>query len=104
MLIAEAQAMYPGLDTDTNFIAPRGESLGKMQQRALQYIRVLDRQHPDSTILIVAHGGIIDAVCANFKNVDLGQHMTTAGVGSRHDFVAKFTISDAKITRFEEIL
>jgi broad specificity phosphatase PhoE len=101
--IAKAQAIYPGLDTETNFIAPSGESLGQMQQRALKFISEISKQYDYQNILIVAHGGVIDAINASFLNQDLGNYMTTAGITNSHDYVAKFKVKDDKIVRHEEV-
>jgi broad specificity phosphatase PhoE len=104
MLMDEAHAIYPGLDAETNFVAPNGESLHQMQQRVLAYLNDLNGQHPDQTILLVAHGGVIDAISANFMNIDLGSHVANTGIGSKHDFVAKFTIKDCKIVAYDEVV
>jgi broad specificity phosphatase PhoE len=101
--IVKAQAIYPGLDTDTNFVAPNGESLGQMQQRVLKFISELEEQYTDKTILLVAHGGVIDAVKANFLDEDIGHYMTTQGITNSHDYVAKFKVLDGRVVSHEEI-
>jgi broad specificity phosphatase PhoE len=102
--IAKAQSTYPGLDTDTNFVAPNGESLGQMQQRVLKFISTLSKEFNHQNILIVAHGGVIDAIKASFLNYDLGNYMTTAGITNSHDYVAKFEVEDDKIVHHEEVV
>jgi broad specificity phosphatase PhoE len=100
--IAKAQAIYPGLDTDTNFVAPNGESLGQMQQRVLEFITQLNEQS-DKTVLLVAHGGVIDAIKASFLNEDLGSYMATEGIRNIHDYVAKFKMQDTKVIQHQEL-
>ena len=102
--IAKARAVYPGLDADTDFIAPHGESLGQMQQCVLGYITQLNGQHADKTILLVAHGGVIDAIKANFLDEDLGHFMTTEGITNSHDYVAIFKMKNDKLVQHQEIL
>jgi broad specificity phosphatase PhoE len=103
MSIAKAQVLYPGLDTDTTFIAPNGESLGQMQQRVVNFINELNDSYQDKNILIVAHGGVIDAVKASFLDEDLGHYMTTQGITNSHDYVAKFELKDGKVVSHEEV-
>ena len=100
--IAEAQAIYPGLDTDTDFVAPNGESLGQMQQRVLEYIAKLNEQYTNKTILLVAHGGVIDAIKANYLDVDLGHYMIKEGITNSHDYVAMFAVQGAKVIQHQE--
>jgi broad specificity phosphatase PhoE len=102
--IAKAQSIYPGLDTDTNFVAPNGESLGQMQQRVLEFIAEQSKQYSHNNILLVAHGGVIDAVRASFLRQDLGQYMTTDGILTSHDYVAKFQVEEEKIVKHQEIV
>jgi probable phosphoglycerate mutase len=101
--IAEAHKTYPGLDTDTNFVAPNGESLGQMQQRVLEFIAQLNEQYDGRTVLLVAHGGVIDAIKANFLGKDIGEFMTTEGITNSHDYVAKFQMHDGKVVEHQEI-
>ena len=101
--IPKARAVYPGLDADTNFIAPNGESLGQMQRRALEYIALLNEQYTGKTILLVAHGGVIDAVKANFLDEDLGHFMTTEGITNSHDYIATFKMQKGKIIEHQEV-
>lgn len=103
MSIEKAQAIYPGLDTETNFIAPNGESLGQMQQRALKFINRLDEQYNGKNILLVTHGGVIDAIKANFLDDDLGHFMTTQGITNSHDYVATFGINQGRVVNHREI-
>lgn len=101
--IAEAHVLYPGLDTDTDFVAPNGESLGQMQQRVLEFLVQLNKEYSDKTVLIVAHGGVIDAVKSSFLDEDIGHFMTTRGVTDSHDYVAKFKMENGKVTHHQEL-
>ncbi len=101
--IAKAHIDYPGLDTDTNFIAPNGESLGQMQERVLKFIVELNNQYNDKTVLLVAHGGVIDAVKASFLGEDLGHYMTTQGITNIHDYVATFEIQVGKVVHHQDV-
>jgi len=90
-----------GADRLTNFIAPGGESLAQMQERAIRYLAGLNKVNSNQTILIVAHEGVINAVCAKFENVDLGTRMDTTL--TPHDYVGKFEIENGQISVFSEV-
>ncbi|MDB5161086.1 MAG: phosphoglycerate mutase [Candidatus Saccharibacteria bacterium] len=97
----EAEAMYPKLHRDTNYIPPNGESLAQMQERVLETVTELDRVHADKTMLLVAHDGVIKAIRTSFSGQDLGEHNISAGYA--HDFVASFTLDDGKVASFTEL-
>lgn len=101
--IAKAHITYPGLDTDTNFVAPNGESLGQMQKRVLEYIAQLNEEYDGKTVLLVAHGGVIDAVKSNFLGEDIGHFMVTEGITNSHDYVAEFKMQSGKVVEHQEI-
>jgi broad specificity phosphatase PhoE len=96
-----AEAEHPGLNRQTDYIPPNGESLGQMQQRVINTIADLDSAYTDKTILLVAHDGVIKAVSANFTGEDLGEHNFSVTYG--HDYVASFGIADGSIIAFEEV-
>jgi probable phosphoglycerate mutase len=93
---------YPKLTPAENtvYVHKNGESLAQMQQRVITYVQKVAADNPDKTILLVAHHGTITALRASFTGVDMG---TADAEEKAHDFAAKFTVSDAKITSFVEI-
>jgi alpha-ribazole phosphatase len=54
-----------------NLAPPNGESFIKLQQRALDFLQVLQQQHLGKHILIVTHGGLIRALLAHVLNMEL---------------------------------
>jgi broad specificity phosphatase PhoE len=102
MLRTEAYAQYPGLDSDTNYTPPNGESLANMQVRILTAIRELDDAHADATILVVAHSGVMAALHSSFTGQDFGKHNITEEYP--HDYVGRFTITDGKLDSFAQVL
>lgn len=101
--IAKAHKTYPGLDTETDFVAPNGESLGQMQQRVLDFLTQHDKEYAGKTVLLVAHGGVIDAIKARFLGKDLGLFMRTEGITNSHDYVARFKMQDGAVIEHEEL-
>lgn len=96
-----AYQRFPGIDNVTDYTPPGGESLCTMQARVLKTLSALDAQHNDAAILIVAHSGVIAAVHAAFKGVDLGGHNISEAY--EHDFVGRFTLKDGSVATFEAI-
>ena len=98
--IAEAESRNPGLQRETGLTPPAGESLGDMQRRVVQYILDLAQEHDGQTALIGTHDCVINALYAEQADVDLGPY--NGDHYNPHDFVAKLTVEDGKITSFKE--
>jgi broad specificity phosphatase PhoE len=101
MFSAQAYKTYPGLDSNTHYIPPNGESLEHMQQRVLQTIGDIDVRHNNENILLVAHSGVMAALRAGFINQDFGKHNISEAYP--HDYVGVFTFNHGKIMSFEEL-
>ena len=99
MLSAEAYLKYPGLDSNTQFVPPGGESLDAMQQRVLATVAQLDRAHSDANILLVCHSGVMAALNASFLKQDFGAHNISEAYP--HDYVGLFQVTDGVISAFE---
>jgi broad specificity phosphatase PhoE len=98
---ADAYARYPDLDRNTHFTPPEGESLDHMQQRVLETINMLSERFAGKSVLIVAHSGVMAALHASLTGQDFGKHNITDDYP--HDFVARFTVQDGRVTIFEEL-
>lgn len=101
MLSHEAYALYPGLDSETHYVPPNGESLDQMQRRVLDTVVGLDAAHTDMVILLVAHSGVMAALNASYQKKDFGEHNISEAYS--HDYVGKFMIEDAKVALFEGV-
>lgn len=102
MFSAQAYQKYPGLDSDTHFTPPNGESLDHMQKRLFSTIEQVNTSHQNANILLVCHSGVMAALKAGHTGVDFGEHNISEGYA--HDFVGKFTFSDGVVTSFEEFI
>ncbi len=102
MYASDAYAKYPGLDSDTFYSPPNGESLEVMQQRVFKTLSDLNDQHTDSTIVLVCHSGVMAAIRASHVGDDFGRHNISESYP--HDYVGKFTFEDGVVTSFEEFL
>ncbi|MDB5181395.1 MAG: cobC [Candidatus Saccharibacteria bacterium] len=102
MFSTEAYKQYPGLDSDTHYAPPNGESLDRMQKRVFQTIGELDDRHADATIVLVCHSGVMAALRASHIGQDFGEHNISEAYP--HDFVGKFTFGNGVVTSFEEFV
>jgi 2,3-bisphosphoglycerate-dependent phosphoglycerate mutase len=98
MKTVEAYKLYPRLDRDTHFVPPNGESLNHMQARVIETVSKLNDKSAGETILFVAHSGVMAALRSSYTGQDFGEHNISEAYA--HDFVAKFTVADGKITSF----
>lgn len=101
MKTTEAYKLYPRLDRDTYFVPPNGESLDQMQQRVLRAVSELSDALAGKVVLLVAHSGVMAALRASYTGQDFGEHNISEAYA--HDFVAKFTASDGKVTSFSSV-
>lgn len=65
----------PEYKTDLDFVYPDGESFRQMQQRSVDFVRRLARQHQDQTVAVVVHAGVIRGLVCHFLKLDLGLHL-----------------------------
>lgn len=98
---AEAYELYPGLDRDTHYIPPNGESLEQMQKRVFQAIDELSKKHKDGIIVLVCHSGVMAALKASHIGQDFGEHNISEAYP--YDFVGKFTFEDGQVKSFEKV-
>jgi len=62
----ESEALYPGLlkrwaDDDLALVFPDGEPLLSSYQRAVDVIHGIVNNHPDQSVVVVTHGGVLAA-------------------------------------------
>lgn len=101
MLSVEAEAKYPRLHKDTNYVPPNGESLAQMQERVMKTAIGIAEAQNGKNVLLVTHDGVIKAINTSFSGQDLGAHNSTFGYP--HDYVASFTLANGKVDSFTEI-
>ena len=83
-----------------DFVYPDGESFSQMQERSVAFIESLATKHPDETLLIVVHAGVIRGLVCHFLELDyasnLKRHMG-------HQYIGDFTIEDKTCVRYDEL-
>jgi broad specificity phosphatase PhoE len=97
---AEAYKLYPGLDSDTHFAPPNGESLDQMQKRVFKTIEDLNTKHANANIVLVCHSGVMAALRASHIGQDFGEHNISEAYP--HDYVGVFTFADGAVASFNE--
>lgn len=97
---AEAHQKYPGLDSNTHYAPPNGESLEQMQRRVFATIDQINKTHDNANILLVCHSGVMAALKASHIGQDFGEHNISEAYS--HDYVGKFTFANGSVTSFEE--
>ena len=65
----------PEYKTDPDFVFPNGESFRQMQQRSVDFVCRMSSQHPDQTVAVVVHAGVIRGLVCHFLQLDLGLHL-----------------------------
>lgn len=65
----------PEYKTDMDFIFPGGESFRQMQRRSVDFVCQMTRRHPDQTVAVVVHAGVIRGLVCHFLQLDLGVHL-----------------------------
>lgn len=77
LTLNEINLQFPGirdqwLADPGNYRVPGGESLTEVQHRALAVFREIRKQHPEGTIAVVTHGGVISMLLLTFLGEDSG--------------------------------
>ena len=93
LTLAEINAQYPGLRDKwladpENMAVPGGESLGSVRDRAVAFIEKIRRQHPDGTVVIVTHGGLIAMLLLTYLNENV-------------NFLRKFFARNTNVSRID---
>jgi len=97
----EAYEKFPGIDSDTNYTPPNGESLAKMQTRVIAAVSQLNDELGDANVLLVAHSGVMAALHASCNGNDFGSHNVSEAYD--HDFVARCIVQNGKVISFEAV-
>ncbi|SDH02434.1 histidine phosphatase family protein [Propionivibrio dicarboxylicus] len=70
----DAQALVNGI---TDYVIPGGESLKGFSKRVITYITSLVSDHPNETLVVVTHGGVLDMLLCRITGADIRSPMNT---------------------------
>jgi broad specificity phosphatase PhoE len=90
---------YPEHKVNPDLVYPAGESFRQMQQRSVRCICALESIHPDETIFIVSHAGVIRGIISYFLGLDYGPNLKFR-VPFR--YIGDFQIEGGHCLRYEE--
>lgn len=95
-----AEKHIPQHKVDPDFVYPDGESFSEMQKRSVSFIDSLAQDHPDETLLIVVHAGVIRGLICHYLELDyasnLKRHMG-------HQYIGDFTLEGDNCVRYDEL-
>ena len=99
-LKAEVEKECPEFRTVADFTFPDGESPNQTLERAVRFIRKLEKEHSHKTLLIVSHSGVIRALKCHFNGWDYQDHLR---MHISHEYIGKFVIDNEKLVSYEKI-
>jgi broad specificity phosphatase PhoE len=85
---------------DPDFVYPDGESFLQMQKRSVAFIESLSLKHPDETLLIVIHAGVIRGLVCHFLELDYSKNLKRH---MGHQYIGDFTLEDKTCVRYDEL-
>ncbi len=91
---------YPQYKTDPDFVYPEGESFRQMQERSVSYLRSQALVHPQQTILIVAHAGVIRGFVSHFLGLNYADNLKRK---ISHRYIGDFLFEGENCVRYDEL-
>lgn len=85
---------------DVDFVYPDGESFLQMQERSVAFMESLAEKHPDETLLVVVHAGVIRGLISYCLELDYASNLKRR-IG--HQYIGDFTIEGKKCVRYNEL-
>jgi len=91
---------YPRHKKDPDLVYPKGESFRQMQQRSVSYISSLARTHPQQTVLIVVHAGVIRGLVSHFLGLNYAHNLSHR---ISHRYIGDFLFDGETCVRYDEL-
>jgi alpha-ribazole phosphatase len=90
----------PEYKTDADYVFEDGESFRQMQKRSVDFFISLRDKHRDSTILIVAHAGVIRALICYFLDLDYTKNLKQK---ITHRYIGEFSFVQGNCISYNEL-
>lgn len=90
---------YPKHKKDPDLVYPEGESFRQMQQRSVQFVSAMAKVHPQQTVLIVVHAGVIRGLISHFLKLNYADHLKHK---IPHRYIGKFIFDGGDCVRYNE--
>lgn len=91
---------YPRHKKDPDFVYPGGESFHQMQLRSVDYLSSLAKSHPQQTVLIVVHAGVIRGLVSHFLGLNYADHLKHK---ISHRYIGDFLFDGENCVRYDEL-
>jgi broad specificity phosphatase PhoE len=83
------------------FRYPGGESWAEVQRRAVEFSRGLEKRHPEKSVLLVTHAGVIAGLVAEYLGEPIEDFIRTR---FGHDYLGRLTIAGGVFTSYAKIV
>lgn len=90
----------PKYKTDASFVFPEGESYYEVQKRVIRFIRKLEREYTNKTLLLVGHSGVIRSIHCFFRKWDFQDHLN---MKFSFEYIGKFVIDGNELVSYEKL-
>ena len=91
---------YPRHKKDPDLVYPKGESFRQMQQRSVSYISSLAKTHPQQTVLIVVHAGVIRGLVSHLLGLNYADNLSHR---ISHRYIGDFLFDGENCVRYDEL-
>ncbi len=91
---------YPQYKKDPDFVYPGGESFRQMQQRSVNYVSNLAITHPQQTVLLVVHAGVIRGFISHFLGLNYAENLKHK---ISHRYIGDFLFEGNACVRYDEL-
>lgn len=91
---------YPRHKKDPDFVYPGGESFHQMQLRSVDYLSSLAKSHPQQTVLVVVHAGVIRGLVSHFLGLNYADHLKHK---ISHRYIGDFLFDGENCVRYDEL-
>lgn len=91
---------YPKHKNDPDWAYPGGESFRQMQQRSVDFVTSMAKVHPQQTVLIVIHAGVIRGLISHFLKLHYADHLKHK---ISHRYIGKLLFNGSECVRYNEL-
>ena len=91
---------YPQYKKDPDFVYPEGESFRQMQQRSVAFLKSIAKKHPQRTVLIVAHAGVIRGFLSHFLGLNYADNLKHK---ISHRYIGDFLFDGETCVGYDEL-
>ncbi|MCK5382582.1 MAG: histidine phosphatase family protein [Gammaproteobacteria bacterium] len=91
---------YPQHKEDPDFVYPKGESFRQMQERSVNCLLSIAEKHPEQTVLIVVHAGVIRGLVSHFLDLNYADHLKHR---ISHRYIGDFLFDGETCVRYDEL-